>query len=72
MFMMFGDVGGFYDFLIILFAPIFGYFARNFMAASMIQKLFHAAMDNAAPNRTPEESLAAIRPITFSRAFTLF
>ena len=72
MFMMFGDVGGVYDFLLILLAPFFSFLSQKFMMSSLIQKLFHAALDSEAPHCSPKESLAAIRPLSFSRSFTLF
>ena len=72
MFQMFGDVGGVVDFLFILLAPFCSFFSQKFMMSSLIQKLFHAALDSAAPNASPKESLAAIRPLIFSRSFTLF
>ena len=34
--------------------------------------MFHAALESESPNSTPKENLAAIRPLVFSRSFTLF
>ena len=39
-FMMFGDVGGLYDFLRLCLAVVFGLFSRNMMQASLIEQLF--------------------------------
>ena len=72
LFTMLGDVGGVYDFLILAFSPLLGLLSRCFMTSAMIQKLFHAALDSESPNSSPKENLAAIRPLSFSRIFTLF
>ena len=34
--------------------------------------MFHAALDIESPKSKPRENLAAIRPLFFSRSFTLF
>ena len=39
--MMFGDVGGLYDFLGLFLATIFGFISQNLMLARMVEKLFH-------------------------------
>ena len=39
-FMMFGEVGGLRDFLILSLAPLFGLFSNQFMMASIVSKLF--------------------------------
>ena len=38
--MMFGDVGGLYDFINLSLAALVGFFSKNFLVASLIQKLF--------------------------------
>ena len=43
MFMMFADVGGLYDFLVIGLAPIFDLVAKKFMHAKLLQSLFLVA-----------------------------
>ena len=35
-FMMFGDVGGLYDFIIISFTSLFGFWSEHFMRASLV------------------------------------
>ena len=40
--MMFGDVGGLYDFFTLILSSICGFFAQSFMRVSMVSKLFHA------------------------------
>ena len=39
--MMFGDVGGLNDFLVLLLAAIFGFFADKMMLKELASKLFH-------------------------------
>ena len=40
-FMMFGDVGGLNDFLILACGSLFGFFSQRFMLASLVESLFH-------------------------------
>ena len=39
-FMMFGEVGGLYDFYVIFLAFFFGFFSEHFLVAELVQKLF--------------------------------
>ena len=41
-FMMSGDIGGLFDFSFLILASLFGYFAEQFMQASLTQVLFHS------------------------------
>ena len=38
--MMFGDVGGLYDFLVLGLSTIFSFFSEHLMTASLIKSLF--------------------------------
>ena len=69
---MVGDVGGLYDFNLIIFTPLFSAISQNFMVASLIQKLFHGALEPVNPRLGPKEHFDSIRPLSFSRCFTLF
>lgn len=40
-FMMFGDVGGLLDFILIVLRPVFCYLSSTFMSASLVSRLFH-------------------------------
>ena len=40
-FMMFGDVGGLLDFILIIFRPMIFYISGSFMSASLVTRLFH-------------------------------
>ena len=41
--MMFSEVGGLYDFLVLLLSTVLGFFSKRHLLASLIQKLFHEA-----------------------------
>ena len=41
MFMMFGDVGGLLDFILILLRPVFCYLSSTLMSASLVSRLYH-------------------------------
>ena len=40
-FMMFGDVGGLLDFILIVLRPVFCYLSSTLMSASLVSRLFH-------------------------------
>ena len=42
-FMMLGDVGGLLDFFKLAMYPVFGFFANQFMNASLVQQLYHVS-----------------------------
>ena len=39
-FMMFGDVGGLNDFLVLIFSGLFGFISNTFLDASLVKELF--------------------------------
>ena len=69
---MVGDVGGFYDFCIIVLAPLLSTISEKFLLSKMTQKLFHGALEPLNPKLGPKEHLNAIRPLSFSKCFVLF
>ena len=44
--MLFGDVGGLYDFLSLILATLFGFFSDRFLQASLVQKLYRGISNN--------------------------
>ena len=44
--MMFGDVGGLYDFLSLILATLLGFFSDRFLQASLVQKLYRGVSSN--------------------------
>ena len=44
--MLFGDVGGLYDFLSLGLATFFGFFSDRFLQASLVQKLYRGVSSN--------------------------
>lgn len=65
--MMFGDVGGLYDFFGLFFATIFGLISQNLLLARMVEKLFHItteethAYSSNAQSQKPYEALKSIK-----------
>ena len=51
--MMFGEVGGLYDFLVVGLSTVFGFFSERQLLASLASKLFHGA-----PNVLTEKDVA--------------
>ena len=73
-FMMFGDVGGLQDFILIVLAPLFSYFSSSFMSATLVSKLYHASESEPKPastTLTPLQALESIKPIPFSSMLAL-
>ena len=69
-FMMFGDVGGLYDFFVLALASVFGLASEHFMFASLVSKLFRVAdtSDLALPSGA---LLDQFKPLSFSKTFVL-
>ena len=69
-FMMFGEVGGLYDFLALALASIFGFASEHYMFASLVQKLFRIAdtSDFALPSGA---LLDQFKPLSFPKTFVL-
>ena len=44
---MFGDVGGLNDFIVILFASIFGFFADKLKLKAYVESLYHFSSNDA-------------------------
>ena len=44
--MMFGDVGGLYDFFSLILATLLGFFSDRFLQASLVQKLYRGISNN--------------------------
>ena len=73
-FMMFGDVGGLLDFILIVFRPLLYYLSGSFMSASLISRLFHRSEG---PQKVqidrvkPLSAFLQIKPIEFSSSLTM-
>ena len=68
-FMMFGEVGGLNDFLALILAAFFNVFSRQFLLASLAQKLFRSI--NSARTKKVPIAPAALSPFSFSACFIL-
>ena len=64
---MFGDVGGLYDFLVILFALIFKFFANKLMIRELASKLFHFSSLSAEGLVTPMAALSKIKRLKVNK-----
>ena len=72
--MMFGEVGGLYDFLVLGLSTVLGFFSERHLMVSLAQKLFHGA-----PNvlTKQDETTNTIRhtinfnPLSFSSCFVM-
>ena len=69
-FMMFGEVGGLYDFLALALASIFGFASEHIMFASLVQKLFRIA-ETSDLALTSGALLNQFKPLCFPQTFVL-
>ena len=72
--MMFGDVGGMVDFILIVLSPILSYFTSSFMSASLVSKLYHVSeseLKTTNTNSSPLEALLSIKQIPFSSVLAI-
>mmetsp|Transcript_47924 Transcript_47924/g.63427 ORF Transcript_47924/g.63427 Transcript_47924/m.63427 type:complete len:164 (+) Transcript_47924:349-840(+) len=75
-FMLFGDVGGFYDFFVIALATIFGATSEKLRVADLVSQLYHTDQSLAGPRdrvacSSTKTRLDMIQGISFSGAFML-
>ena len=66
-FMMFGDVGGLYDFLIISLAPLLSFLSSKFMVTELLKSLFLVL-----PASKSKSTLQSLEKVQFPLSFTLF
>ena len=57
---MFGDVGGLYDFIALVLAITFGFFADKLMVRELATKLFHVSATSINSTASPKMALASI------------
>ena len=69
MMMLFGDVGGLYDFFVVAIAMIFGFVSERFMLASVLPKLFHQIKLTKEQKET--EIINQIKPLSFPFSFLI-
>ena len=83
-FMLFGDVGGLYDFIFLILASVLGFWSEAFMRLSLVQKLFLADHDHnnrladaSSINLTSQRSnsiknlFESVKPMIFKKWFVI-
>ena len=69
MLQMFGDVGGLYDFLVLISATIFNYFADKLMLRELASKLFHFSTLSVQGFESPIVALSKIKSLKTNKLF---
>ena len=69
-FMLFGDVGGLYDFIFLILASVLGFWSEAFMRSSLVQKLYLADHDRS--NRRTDTSSINLTSLRLNSLTDLF
>ena len=67
--MMFGEVGGLHDFIALVFKVLLGFFSQRFLAASLVEKLYHTAPKTI--KKDAENALSVFKPLFFGTQVVL-